>query len=364
MATPAAGRDTIAHDMPPPPGPAPDRRAPLRVGSLELDSRVLTAPMVGITDAPFRLLARELGAGLVSTEMVAAEAVVRRVPRTMELLSFDAAVRPVAAQLVGSDPEVMAEAATICAEQGASIVDVNLGCPVPRVTGRGGGAALARDIAASARVVGAMVDRAGVPITAKMRLGWDHSSINAPELARALEGVGAAMVTVHGRTRAQKYTGPADWAEIARVREAVGIPVVGSGDVADAQEIRRRLAEGVVDGVVVARATLGNLWFIRQASHYVETGEMPADLGFADRIELTRRHVELLIDHYGERRALIVGRKYVAWTIRGCNGAARLRAMVQTLITRADLDEILDRALGAGLGPTGWFQPVFVSGEG
>jgi tRNA-dihydrouridine synthase B len=359
-----SGRDTIAHAMPSAPGAAPVRRDPLRVGSLELDSPVLTAPMVGITDAPFRRLARELGAGLVSAEMVAAEAVVRRVPRTMELLTFDPAVRPAAAQLVGCDPAVMAEAATICAGRGASLVDVNLGCPVPRVTGKGGGAALARDVAAAARVVGAMVDRAGVPVTAKMRLGWDHSSINAPELARALEGVGAAMVTVHGRTRAQKYTGLADWEEIARVREAVGIPVVGSGDVADAAEIRRRIGSGMVDGVVVARAALGNLWFIRQASHLVETGETLPDLGFAERIELTRRHLDLLIDHYGESRALLVGRKYVAWTIRGCNGAARLRAMVQTLTTRSDLDEILDRALGAGLGPTGWFRPVFVSGEG
>jgi len=344
--------------------PATGLRAPLQVGGLDLDSPVLIAPMVGITDAPFRALARGFGAGLVSTEMVAAEAVVRLVPRTLELLTFDPAVRPVAAQLVGSDPEVMAEAAAICAARGASIVDVNLGCPVPRVTGRGGGAALARDIAATARVVGAMVDRAGVPVTAKMRLGWDRDSINAPELARALEGAGAAMVTVHGRTRAQKYTGSSDWAEIARVKQAVGIPVAGSGDVRDALEIRRRLLTGVVDGVVVARAALGNLWFIRQACHLVGTGETLPDLGFAERIELTRHHLELLIDHYGEGRALVVGRKYVAWTIRGCNGAARLRAMVQTLTTRADLDAILGRALAAGLGPAGWFQPVFVSGEG
>lgn len=172
------------------------------------------------------------------------------------------------------------------------------------------------------------------------------------------------MVTVHGRTRAQKYTGTSDWAEIARVKEAVGIPVVGSGDVAGAAEISRRIESGMVDGVVVARAALGNLWFVRQASHLVETGEMLPDLAFTERIELTRRHLGLLIDHYGEGRALVVGRKYVAWTIRGCNGAARLRAMVQSLTTRADLDAILDRALAAGLGPSGWFQPIFVSGEG
>ncbi|MGO8686623.1 MAG: tRNA dihydrouridine synthase DusB [Candidatus Dormibacteria bacterium] len=355
---------TIAGAPPtaPPPPPAAIRR--LRVGRLELDSPVLVAPMVGITDAPFRRLARELGAGLVSAEMTAAEAVVRLVPRTLELLTFEPGVRPVAAQLVGHDPSSMAEAAAICAERGAMVVDVNLGCPVPRVTGRGSGAALARDVAATARVVRAMVDAVAVPVTAKMRLGWDQGSINAPELARALEDAGCAMVTVHGRTRAQRYLGRADWSEIARVKEAVGVPVIGSGDVNDVREIRERVLAGEVDGVVVARGALGNLWFIRQAVRHVATGELLPDLGFAERIELTRRHLELLIEHYGEARALVVGRKYVAWTIKGCNGAARLRAMVQGLVTRADLDAILAQALSAGLGPGGWFQPVFTSGEG
>jgi len=355
---------TAARPAPLAPAQPPAGAPALRIGRLELDSPVLVAPMVGITDAPFRRLARELGAGLVSAEMTAAEAVVRLIPRTLEQLTFEPGVRPVAAQLVGNDPAVMAEAAAICAERGAQVVDINLGCPVPRVTGRGSGAALARDITATARVVRAMADAVAVPVTAKMRLGWDQASINAPELARALEDAGCAMVTVHGRTRAQRYLGRADWCEIARVKEAVGVPVVGSGDVTDFREIRERVLAGEVDGVVVARGALGNLWFIRQAVHHVATGELLPDLGFADRIELTRRHLDLLIDHYGEARALVVGRKYVAWTIKGCNGAARLRAMVQGLVTRADLDAILAQALAAGLGPLGWFQPVFSSGEG
>lgn len=357
-------RMTIAGPAPSAPASPLIAPAPLRIGRLQVDSPVLIAPMVGITDGPFRRLAREFGAGLVSAEMTAAEPVVRRIPRTLELLTFDPGVRPVAAQLVGCDPAMMAEAAVICVERGASVVDVNLGCPVPRVTTRGSGAGLARDVAAAARVIRAMVEAVDVPVTAKMRLGWDHSSINAPELARALEDSGCAMVTVHGRTRAQRYTGQADWAEIARVKQAVRIPVVGSGDVTDVREIRRRLLLAEVDGVVVARGALGNLWFIRQAVHHVATGELLPDLGFADRIELTRRHLELLIEHYGEARALVVGRKYVAWTIKGCNGAAKLRAMVQTLVTRADLDAILGQALAAGLGPGGWFQPIFTSGEG
>ncbi|HYL69912.1 MAG TPA: tRNA-dihydrouridine synthase, partial [Candidatus Dormibacteraeota bacterium] len=193
----------------------------MRIGSLALSSRVLIAPMVGITDAPLRALAREMGAGLVSTEMVAAEAVVREIDAALALLDFPSGVAPVAAQLVGCDAQVMADAAQICVQRGAALVDVNLGCPVPRVVNRGSGAALARDIATTARVLGAMVRAVDVPVSAKMRLGWDHHSVNAPELARALQDVGVAAVTVHGRTRCQRYQGCADWSEIARVKESV-----------------------------------------------------------------------------------------------------------------------------------------------
>ncbi|HVC43134.1 MAG TPA: tRNA dihydrouridine synthase DusB [Candidatus Saccharimonadales bacterium] len=337
---------------------------PLRVGRLELSSPVLVAPMVGITDAPCRELCRELGAGLVSTEMVAAEAVVRSTDAVLHLLDFPGDVAPVAAQLVGRDPAVMAAAAQVCVERGAVLVDVNLGCPVSKVVSRGSGAALARDVIATARVVAAMVEAVRVPVTVKMRLGWDSSTINAPELARALEDSGVAAVTVHGRTRCQKYEGIADWAQIARVKEAVGIPVFGSGDVEDVETLARRIESGVVDGVVIARGMLGNFWFVRQAVHRLATGTRLADLDFAGRIALARRHLDMLCAYHGDARALRIGRKYVAWTIRGCAGAARLRAEVQTMDTRERLDALLDRALAAGPRPEGWFRPVFISGEG
>ena len=336
----------------------------MRIGSLDLSSPVLVAPMVGITDAPCRELMHEFGVGLVSTEMVAADAVVRSTDAALKLLDFPAGVKPVAAQLVGSDPAVMAEAAVVCAARGADVVDVNLGCPVPRVVSRGCGAALARDLKATARVVGAMVDAVDVPVTVKMRLGWDHASVNAPQLARALEDVGVAAVTVHGRTRCQKYQGDADWVEIARVKAAVDIPVLGSGDVGDARTARHRVRSGVVDGVVIARGMLGNFWFVRQAVHHLATGEMLPDLTFSERIALTRRHMRMLCEYHGEERALRIGRKYVAWTIRGCNGAARLRARVQEMTTRPALNDLLDEAARSGLGPQGWFRPVFISGEG
>jgi tRNA-dihydrouridine synthase B len=337
---------------------------PLRVGELELSSPVLVAPMVGITDAPCRALCREFGAGLVSTEMVAAEAVVRSTDAALHLLDFPEEVSPVAAQLVGCDPAVMAEAAVVCVERGAVLVDVNLGCPVSKVVSRGSGAALARDLNATARVVAAMVAAVPVPVTVKMRLGWDSSSINAPELARALADAGAAAVTVHGRTRCQKYEGTADWVEIARVKEAVDLPVFGSGDVEDVETLARRIESGMVDGVVIARGMLGNFWLVRQAVHRIATGKTLPDLEFPDRIALARRHLDMLCAYHGETRALRIGRKYVAWTIRGCAGAARLRAEVQTMDTRERLDALLDRALAAGPHPEGWFKPACISGDG
>ncbi len=336
----------------------------VRIGGLELTSPVLVAPMVGITDVPCRELTRRFGAGLVSTEMVSADAVVRGADAALALLDFPAGVSPVAAQLVGCDPSVMAEAAQVCAARGAAVVDVNLGCPVPRVVTRGGGAALARDIAATVRVLAAMVRAVTVPVTVKMRTGWDHASINAPQLARALQDGGVSAVTVHGRTRNQRYLGSADWSEIARVKESVEIPVFGSGDVDDVATIGARIRSGMVDGVVIARGMLGNLWFVHQAAEHVRTGGFVRDLSFAERMELTRRHLDLLCAYHGEHKALRIGRKYVAWAIRGCRGAARLRAMVQDMDSRERLDDILDRALRAGLGPQGWFQPIFTSGDG
>jgi tRNA-dihydrouridine synthase B len=337
---------------------------PLRIGDLPLSSPILCAPMAGISDPPFRRIAAEMGAGLVTTEMVAGEAVARSISASLRLLDFPADTRPVAAQIVGSEPAMMAHASQVCVAQGAMAVDINLGCPVRKVVGLGNGAALARDIHRTAAVLKAMVDAVPVPVTAKMRLGWDRDSVNAPELARALQDVGVRAVTVHGRTRCQAYAGPADWDEIARVKEAVDIPVFGSGDAVDVRRIATVVREGRVDGVVIARGMLGNFWLVRRAVHLLATGELLDEMPFRERIALTRRHLDMLIDHYGESQALKIGRKYVAWTIRGCAGAARLRSMVQDLDSRERLAEILSLAEAAGERAEGLFQPIFTSGEG
>lgn len=345
---------------------APQAGRGLRIGGLELSTPIFIAPMVGITDRPFRAFAREMGVGLTCTEMTAAAALVRAPEEVaVRLLDVGPEEEPVAAQLVGNDPQMMADAAQICVALGADLVDVNLGCPVPKVVRLGSGAALAREISKTAAVLEAMVRAVDVPVTAKMRTGWDYQSINAPELCRALEDVGVAAVTVHGRTRCQKYTGFADWDEIARVKEAVRqIPVLGSGDVRDTARIEARIKAGVVDGVVVARGMLGDWNFLEQTVSQLRWGTPGATPDFADRLQLAKRHWDAMVAHHGEERGVRLSRKFVVWAIKGCDGAARLRARVADLFTQADLDELYREILHAGEGPTGWHRPNFTSGEG
>jgi tRNA-dihydrouridine synthase B len=345
----------------------PQRRgATLRIGSLELATPIFIAPMVGITDRPFRAFAREMGVGLTCTEMTAAAALVRAPEGVAaRLLDLGPGEQPVAAQLVGNDPQMMADAAQICVELGAGAVDVNLGCPVPKVVRLGSGAALAREIARTVAVLEAMVKAVDVPVTAKMRLGWDYQSINAPELSRALEDVGVAAVTIHGRTRCQKYTGFADWDQIARVKEAVRrIPVLGSGDVRNAALIEGRIKAGAVDGVVVARGMLGDWNFLEQTVSQLRWGEPGPTPDFENRLRLAKRHWDAMVLHHGEQRGVRLSRKFVVWAIKGCDGAARLRARVAELFTQSDLDQLFEEILRAGEGPNGWHRPNFTSGEG
>ncbi len=338
----------------------------LRIGTVQLDNPIFIAPMAGITDRPFRDLARELGAGLTCTEMTAAAAVVRAPEELVDrVIDLGSGEHPVAAQLVGCDPQMMADAAQICVARGADIVDVNLGCPVPKVVRLGSGAALARGIPATVRVLEAMVRAVPVPVTAKMRLGWDHDHINAPELCRALEDVGVAAVTIHGRTRAQRYTGWADWEEIARVKESVRrIPVLGSGDVRDPKQVEQRIRSGTVDGVVIARGMMGDWHLLSQTVHQLQFGEPGPVPSFGERLELARRHWDSVVDHHGERRGARLARKYVVWAIKGCSGAARLRARVADLNTRSDLEAMYWEIAAAGEGAQGWHRPSFTSGEG
>ena len=311
----------------------------LRIGRVEIRNPVVVAPMSGITDRPFRRMAAEMGAGLLCTEMASAVALVRQGPQTCELTRVWPDEHPISVQLMGREPVSMAEAARMVVAEGADIVDVNMGCPVDKVAKKTcAGAGLARDIPLATAVAVAMVAAVDpVPVTVKMRLGWDDSTRNCVDLARSLEAVGVAAVAVHGRTRVQGYTGLADWEDIAAVKAAVEIPVFGSGDIRSAADARRRMDETGCDGVLLARGMMGNPWLIRQASALIERGEAVPDLGWDAHVDLVRRLVGYVVDHYGETRGVKLARKYVSWAVRGCPGAARMRDAVQYLDTADDL---------------------------
>ena len=323
----------------------------LRIGPVEIPNPVVVAPMSGITDRPFRRIAAEMGAGLLCTEMASAVALVRQGGQTCELTRVWPDEHPISVQLMGRDPGTMAAAAVIAVEVGADIVDINMGCPVDKVAKKVcAGAGLARDIPLAVDCARAMIEAiAPIPVTVKMRLGWDDTTKNCVDLAVALENAGVAAVAVHGRTRAQAYSGLADWEHIARVKAAVAIPVFGSGDIRTPDDARRRMVDTGCDGVLLARGMMGNPWLIRQCVGLVGDGKQIPDLTWDGHIALVRRLVDSVVDHYGERFGVKLARKYVSWAVRGVEGASRMRDAVQFLNTRADLEEFWERLAGLGL---------------
>ena len=334
----------------------------IRIGRVEIPNPVVVAPMSGITDRPFRRIAAEMEAGLLCTEMASAIALVRQGPSTCELTRVWPDEHPISVQLMGREPASMAAAAEIAVQEGADIVDINMGCPVDKVAKKTcAGAGLARDIPLAVECATAMIGVLGpVPLTVKMRLGWDDSTKNCVDLARALEQVGVASVSVHGRTRAQGYSGRADWDHIAQVKAAVSIPVFGSGDINTAADARRRMDDTGCDGVLLARGMMGNPWLIRQCVALLRDGEVVPDLDWHDHLALVRRLAGYVVDHYGERKGVVLARKYVSWAVRGVPGGARMRDAVQYVCTRDDLERFwvdlealnpasdrFDRSLGA-----------------
>ena len=317
----------------------------MKIGSHTLISPVYVAPMAGVTDAPFRKIAREFGAGLACTEMISSEALVRRHRESFRLMDLDWDQRPVSVQLMGGDPGVMAEAARMAEAAGANIVDINMGCPVPKVVKTSGGSSLLRDPDLACRVSEAVVQAVSVPVTAKIRLGWDAATRNYLAMATRLEATGIQGLAVHGRTRAQRYDPSADWAAIAQVRAAVGIPVAGSGDLRTADDSIRRMQESGVAAVMLGRGILGNLWLVRQTVARLTAGEVIPDLSWIEQIALIRRHGDLVLDYYGAERGPRLLRKFIAWGLRGFRGAARLRTMVQSVASPDDVAEVLDKAL-------------------
>lgn len=315
---------------------------------------LVLAPMAGITDFPFRMICRELGAGLVFSEMVSVEALIREHKRTKSMLHTHPAERPVVFQIFGSKPASMAEAAHIVSQGKVDFIDINMGCPVPKILKSGAGSALLRDMGLAKEIMAAVVHASKVPVTVKLRVGWDARTIVAVDMAQAAESVGIAAVTVHGRTKAQGFSGRADWSMIKAVKESVGIPVIGNGDVRSAQDAKRILDETACDGVMIGRAIQGYPWIFREAKLYLETGIMPPHPSLQERESIMLRHLNDMVDLLGENIGIREMRKHLCWYTKGLSGGPEFRERVNHLsrvneVKREVKEYFLEMKTGAGV---------------
>lgn len=318
----------------------------LKIGSVTLDNNVILAPMAGVTDLPFRLLCREQGAGLVCMEMVSAKAIYYQNKNTESLLAVHPEETPASLQLFGSDPEILAEMAKRIEDRPFSILDFNMGCPVPKVVNNKEGSALMKDPALVRRILTAMVKAVKKPVTVKIRKGFDEAHRNAVEIARIAEDCGVAAVAVHARTREQYYSGQADWEVIAQVKEAVDIPVIGNGDIDDPHSALRMIEQTGCDGVMIGRAAQGNPWIFREVVQFLEDGTIPAPPDLREKREMVLRHARLQMEYKGEYTAVREMRKHLAWYTVGMPHSAKFRQMINALDSMEQLVRSVDTIFG------------------
>lgn len=313
----------------------------LKIGNTELPNQLILAPMAGVTDLPFRLLCREQGAGLVCMEMISAKAISFRNRNTEKLMQIDPEENPVSLQLFGSDPDIISEIARQIEECPFDILDINMGCPVPKIVKNGEGSALMKNPKLIEQIVRQTVKATKKPVTIKIRKGFDDDQINAVEIAKIAEEAGAAAVTVHGRTREQYYSGQADWEIIRKVKEAVTIPVIGNGDVDSPKKAKALLEETGCDGIMIGRGARGNPWIFREIESYLKTGILPERPSMEEVHKFMLRHARMLIECKGEYTGIREVRKHISWYTAGYPHSAKLRVQVNQVENLADLEKLL-----------------------
>ncbi len=326
-------------------------RAPenmIKIGNIEIQDNVLLAPMSGVTDLPFRRLVKSFGAPLLISEMIASRAMIMQTRESLKKCQKDPDVYPLSVQLAGCEPDVMAEAARLNEDLGADIIDINFGCPVKKVVNGFAGSALMKDEDLATRIMEAVVKAVKIPVTMKMRLGWNYENLNAPSLAKKAENAGIKLLTVHGRTRCQMYNGNANWELISRTKETVKIPVIANGDIKNSEDAKRALELSKADGVMIGRAVYGKPWLISQVTSELK-GEAPiATPSIEQQKKIVLNHFNEMIDHYGETTAIPLARKHIGWYSAGIKSSSEFRAKINTTQgadnVRAEIERFYDNA--------------------